>query len=262
MRCRLQSISIAITTLGRRSGNGSAANARSPNTRSAFLIFSACRRLGRRSCVPRRSVLPAAPSGWCASARAPRCTGRQEPKNWNVRYSKRNGDAVERRVAIDEVDALPGDHDAGAGPHQAVQRGAAEDALLLAPVFDHQEFRAHGAGIRRRLFDGDVGDDAARAGARLLRIHARACKPAHAGFEETPVVVDQRDGFEAVGLTGLARYPVPGLGREHSEPFAEIAVIERPRLAQQSERAAPAGGPLPRRWPGDAAGGFDLPPRT
>ena len=57
-----------------------------------------------------------------------------------LQFSKRNSDAVERRVAIDEVDALPGDHDAAVRLHQPVQRGAAEDALLLAPVFDHHEF--------------------------------------------------------------------------------------------------------------------------
>jgi hypothetical protein len=54
--------------------------------------------------------------------------------------SKRNRDAVERRVAIDEVDALPGDHDAAVVLHQAVKGGAAEQPLLLAAVFDHHEF--------------------------------------------------------------------------------------------------------------------------
>ena len=72
----------------RRSHHGSATSARSPSTPSAFRIFSACRRPGRRRCAPRRSVLPAAPNGWCGSARAPRCTGRQEPKRRNVRSLK------------------------------------------------------------------------------------------------------------------------------------------------------------------------------
>ena len=34
-----------------------------------------------------------------------------------------------RRVAVDQVDALPGDPDAAVGQHQAMQRGAGEDAL-------------------------------------------------------------------------------------------------------------------------------------
>src|SRR5262249_21313648 len=54
--------------------------------------------------------------------------------------SKRDGDAVERRVAIDEIDAFPGAHDAAVRLHQPVQRGAREYPLLLAAIFNHHEF--------------------------------------------------------------------------------------------------------------------------
>ena len=75
---------------------------------------------------------------------------RAAPADGDVDASKRNRDAIQRRVAIDEVDALPGDHDAAVGLHQAMQRGAAEQALLLAAIFDHHEFGAHGAGVACR----------------------------------------------------------------------------------------------------------------
>ena len=61
--------------------HGSVMSGRSPSTPSASRIFLACRRPGRRRCAPSRSALPAAPNGWCASARGPRCTGRRERKN-------------------------------------------------------------------------------------------------------------------------------------------------------------------------------------
>jgi hypothetical protein len=61
--------------------------------------------------------------------------------------SKRNRNSIQRRVAVDQVDALPGDHDAAVGLHQAVQRGAAEQPLLLAAEFDHDQFGPHRAGV-------------------------------------------------------------------------------------------------------------------
>ena len=85
----------------------------------------------------------------------------------------------------------------------------------------------------RRFFDRDIGDDAAGARARLLRIHARAGKAAHAGFKQPAVVIDQRHGLDRVGLTGLARHPVPSIRREQSEPRVELAVVEQARFVQQ-----------------------------
>ena len=58
-------------------------------------------------------------------------------------FSKWNGDAVERRIAIDEIDALRGDHDAAVRLHQPMSARAAENTLLFAPEFDHHELRAH-----------------------------------------------------------------------------------------------------------------------
>ena len=52
------------------------------------------------------------------------------------------------------------------------------------------------------LFYRHIGDDAAGARARLLRIHARAGKPPHPGFEQAAVVVDQRHGLDRVAWLG------------------------------------------------------------
>ena len=67
--------------------------------------------------------------------------------------SKRLGDAIQRRVAIDQIDALPGDADGAVDLHQAMPCGAGEQPLLLAPVFDHQEFRAHRGGAAFGILD-------------------------------------------------------------------------------------------------------------
>src|SRR5262249_59638383 len=84
--------------------------------------------------------------------------------------SKRHDDAVERRVAIDQVHPLRRDQDGAVGLHQAVEGGAGEQPLAVATVFDHEELRAHGAGIVAAVLDRHVADDAAGARARLLRI--------------------------------------------------------------------------------------------
>ena len=111
---------------------------------------------------------------------------------------------------------------------------AAENTLLLTAIFDHHEFGSHGAGTAiSRFLDRHVADHAARPRARLLRIHARAGKPPHPGFEQAAIVVDQRHGLDRVSLVGFARHPVPGVGREQSKPFVEFAVVEQPRFMQQ-----------------------------
>src|SRR6266404_909624 len=61
-------------------------------------------------------------------------------------WSKRLRDAIQRRVAIDQINALPGDADGAVELHQPVPRSAGEQPLRLAPIFDHQEFRADGGG--------------------------------------------------------------------------------------------------------------------
>src|SRR5215510_15815035 len=50
--------------------------------------------------------------------------------------SKRHDDAVERRVAIDQVHPLRGDEDAAVDLQQAMEGGAGEQPLAVATVFD------------------------------------------------------------------------------------------------------------------------------
>src|SRR6202020_211700 len=98
-----------------------------------------------------------------------------------------------------------------------------------------------------------------RARARLLRIHARTGEAPDAGLEQPPVVIDQGHGFETVGLIRLDRHPVPGFGREQSEPIVELALVEKPRLAQQKLFAALEVERLPCGQAGDAAGADNMP---
>src|SRR5262247_508367 len=107
-------------------------------------------------------------------------------KRWR-RISKRHDQPFERSVAIHEVDPLPSNLNAIAPPHEAMQARTAEDALHLSAVFQQLELGADGAGISFCLLDRHVGDDAAGARARLLRVDARAREPAHARFEQAPV---------------------------------------------------------------------------
>src|SRR5262249_4765311 len=146
MLCRLRFIWSERPIKAWRCKPGSAMSVRSPSTPSAFLIGSDYRQPGRPFCAAPRSVLPAARSGRPRSAPAPPCTGRpgrelhSGPSLRAMTLSTRDGDAVERGVTIDEIDALPGDQEAAMRRHQPVQRGAREYPLLLAPIFDQHEF--------------------------------------------------------------------------------------------------------------------------
>src|SRR6201991_160108 len=88
--------------------------------------------------------------------------------------SERHDDAVERRVAVHEVDALGGDPDSAVHLYQVMECGPRAQPLALAAIFDHHELRAHGAGVDVAVLDQDIGNDAGGAGARLLRIDPRA----------------------------------------------------------------------------------------
>src|SRR4029077_18736793 len=117
------------------------------------------------------------------------------------------------------------------------ESGPREQPLALPPVFDHDELRAHGAGVGAALLDRDIADDAAGARTRLLRIDARARQSSHPGLEQSPVVVDQRDRVVRIALLGLARHPVPAVGSEQRQPVVERGLVEQPRLVQQESLA-------------------------
>ena len=102
----------------------------------------------------------------------------------------------------------------------------------------------------RIVLDCHVGDDAARSRPRLLRVDPRARQAAHARFQELAVVVDQRYGFERIGLPGLARDPVGRLRRKQRQPFVEPGFIEQPRLVEQELLARVNVETLPRPRPG------------
>src|SRR5262245_31979393 len=153
-------------------------------------------------------------------------------KRWR-KTSKRYDQPFERSVAIHEVDPLPSNLNAIAPTYEVMQARAAEDALRLSAVFQQLELGADGAGISFCLLDRHVGDDAAGARARLLRVDARARQPPHARLEQAPVVVDQRDGVARAGLVRLRRYPVPGIRREQAEPLVEPPFVEQARLVDE-----------------------------
>ena len=93
-------------------------------------------------------------------------------------------------------------------------RGTAENALLFAPVLNHQEFGSHFTEICAAIFDGDIADNSTCARPRLLRVHPWAGKTANAGFKQAPIVIDQRHSLEWVALIRLARHPIPSVRRE------------------------------------------------
>jgi len=54
--------------------------------------------------------------------------------------SKRDDNPIQRRVAIDEVDTLPGNTHRAVDLHESMQARAAEQALIVAAVLQHDEF--------------------------------------------------------------------------------------------------------------------------
>src|SRR5215471_13286839 len=120
-----------------------------------------------------------------------------------------------------------------------MKRRAAKDALTVAAELNHHEFRPDRAGRALRRLNRHVGDHAARARARLLRVHAWARQPPHTRLQQPTVVVDQRYGFVRVRLIGLTRYPVPSVRGEQGEPIVEPRFIEEPRFMKEELLADP-----------------------
>src|SRR5262249_33645748 len=71
-----------------------------------------------------------------------------------------------------------------------------------------------------------------------------------ARFQQTAIVIDERDGLVRIGLTGLARHPVPSFRREQRKPLVEFGLVEQPRLMDEELLAAVQGEPGCDRWRG------------
>jgi hypothetical protein len=54
--------------------------------------------------------------------------------------SKWDDQTLVGRIAVHEIDPLPGNLDAVIAPHQAMKAGTAEQSLRLSPVFQQLQF--------------------------------------------------------------------------------------------------------------------------
>src|SRR5262249_43833792 len=134
-------------------------------------------------------------------------------------------------IAVDEINALPGNLDAVLHSNEAVQAGASENSLRLTAILQQLKFGAHrgGAAISCDVLHCDIGDDPAGPRARLLRVDSGTGQPANAGLQQAPVGIDQGYGVPGALLVGLAGDPVPGIRCEQTEPFIETPFVEQSR---------------------------------
>ena len=87
--------------------------------------------------------------------------------------------------------------------------------------------------VLRLRIDRDIGDGVESARRRRLGVGARMAEPAHPGFEQFAVVVDQRDRILRIGLAFLQRHPVAAVFGVESEPGREVAPVDQVGLVDQ-----------------------------
>ncbi len=157
-------------------------------------------------------------------------------------------DVAERRVAVDEVDALQADLELPAVDGERVLRPPGIELLFVEPRLHVVEGRiglVHVAGRIARV-DGGHLQHVVAAALRLLREGAVALETLHPHAQEKQVLVQQRGGEFAIRLPPFERHPVAPVGREEIEPVLEAVLVEKPRLAIDELHEVGIGGDFDR----------------
>ena len=159
---------------------------------------------------------------------------------------------LEGGVAVDQVDALLDDAEAGPLAPQPMALAAGENALLIVAQLDHDHRRTDQifAGGVSGLLDHHVADQMCGARGRRLHMDARVLQALDPCPHQVAVVIEQRCLVERALLIGHRRHPIGAVLGEQLHPIAESALVEQARLVDEEllERGAiDPGGVAGRR---------------
>ena len=182
-------------------------------------------------------------------ARRPDAAARRRPRRPRL---KRHREGLEHPVAVDQVDAFPGDLEPPIRlPPQQVTATPAIAGLLVEAVFQHRHGGMHqDFAVLDLLVDLDIRHGMDGAAGRLLRMDPGVIEARKAGLHHRAIVEEDRYAVIGVLQIGRGGDPVIAILGEQVHPFLEAAFVEQSRLEiEEVLDLLPHGGGRPQPAP-------------